>query len=233
MAKSQIIKDLANGIIDTQTALKRTKVLLQELQDDKLLKWVTYEIEGYPDNVEVPEYRIIGGQLKGTYYKGSLASHITYTDVPLPFGNLAEDMRNDILTLRMTQGVSALHEIIEDSKKNEQSGLMKPITAEYYPIIALANNDPYMIIVSAYVLLNMPKILNIFPKVENKLLDVLCYLEKEFGKLDDLDIDVSSKNKKELDKIINNIYLIIYNDQSIKIGNNNKIKNSDISSSNN
>ena len=42
MAKSQIIKDLANGTADIQTALKRTKVLLQELNNDKLLQWVNY-----------------------------------------------------------------------------------------------------------------------------------------------------------------------------------------------
>ena len=35
MAKSQIIKDLANGSIDTQTALKRTKVLLQERSEER------------------------------------------------------------------------------------------------------------------------------------------------------------------------------------------------------
>ena len=44
MAKSQIIKDLANGKVDTQTALKRTKVLLQDLENDDLLDWVNYEI---------------------------------------------------------------------------------------------------------------------------------------------------------------------------------------------
>ena len=51
MAKSQIIKDLANGKVDTQTALKRTKVLLQDLENDDLLDWVNYEIEGYPHDI--------------------------------------------------------------------------------------------------------------------------------------------------------------------------------------
>ena len=50
MAKSKIIKDLANGVVDTQTALKRTKVLLQDLGDKDLLNWVSYEIGGYPDD---------------------------------------------------------------------------------------------------------------------------------------------------------------------------------------
>ena len=66
MAKSQIIKDLANGNTDLQTALKRTKVLLQEFDDEKLLEWINYEIEGYPLIDNLPEYRKISGQLYGT-----------------------------------------------------------------------------------------------------------------------------------------------------------------------
>lgn len=62
MARSQIIKDIANNTVDLQTALKRVKVLLQEFDDEKLLEWVNYEIEGYPSDAEVPEYRKILGQ---------------------------------------------------------------------------------------------------------------------------------------------------------------------------
>ncbi len=85
-----------------------------------------------------------------------------------------------------------------------------------------------MIITSATVNFNMPDVYNIFPKVENKLLDILRYLEKQFGNLDDLDIDLDSKSKDEVNEIKSHIYVIIYNDQSISIGDNNKIKNSTI-----
>ena len=61
MAKSTIIKELANGKVDLHTSLKRTKVLLQEFDDKKLLEWVNYEIEGYPSDVELPKYRRIPG----------------------------------------------------------------------------------------------------------------------------------------------------------------------------
>lgn len=53
-----------------------------------------------------------------------------------------------------------------------------------------------MVIQSAEIQLNMPQILNIFPKVENKLRDILRYLEKQFGNLDELDIDVDSPQLK-------------------------------------
>lgn len=231
MSKSQIIKDLANGVVDTQTALKRTKVLLQGLENEELLQWINYEIGGYPDSVDVPDYREIGGQLYGSYFKGSMASHMTYTHVPLPLGNMPADIKSDFLTTKLTQGVQALKNMVTDNQNSENKGLFRTISADAYPYIAQFNNDPYMIITSAHVELGMPEILNIFPVVESKLLDILYYLEKQFGNLDDLDIDVNSKTKEELQSITNHIYVLIYNDQSVTVGDNNNIKNSTIATS--
>ena len=160
-----------------------------------------------------------------------MANHITYNHVPLPLGNLPDEIKEDILTIKIRQGIEALKGVIAESEKNDNSGLMKPIPAEYYPYIAQANNDLGMMIATASVELNMPKVLNIFPKVESKLLDILSYLEKQFGNLDDLDIDIESKSEKELNNIINHIHVLIYNDKSVTLGDNNKIKNSNIASS--
>lgn len=91
--------------------------------------------------------------------------------------------------------------------------------------------DMGMVIQSAEIQLNMPQILNIFPKVENKLLDILRYLENQFGNLDELDIDVNNKSEQELKEIVNHIYVLIYNDQSVTIGNDNEFNNSNIASS--
>ena len=57
MARSSIIKDLANSSIDTPTALKRAKVLFSELNNSELIDWVNYELTGYPEDVVLPDYR--------------------------------------------------------------------------------------------------------------------------------------------------------------------------------
>lgn len=230
MAKSKIIKELANGSIDTQTALKRTKVLLQELDNDDVLRWINCEIEGYSSGSEVPEYRKISGQLYGSYFKGSMAAHMKYTHVPLPLGKMPNEAKQAILVTDVTQGIEALKRMVSESEQSEAKTLARGIPADFYPYIATCNNDPYMIITSASVELNMPQILNIFSKVESILLDILYYLEKQFGNLDELDIDTESKNEEELKEIIRHIQVIIYNDHSVSIGDNNKIKDSTISS---
>lgn len=63
MAKSKIIRDLANGEVDTITALKRAKVLASDLNNDKISEWLDYEISGYPTEAIIPSYRRVQGNL--------------------------------------------------------------------------------------------------------------------------------------------------------------------------
>ena len=99
MARSAIIKDLANSAVDTMTALKRAKVLFAELENDYLLKWVSYEITGYPVDANLPDYRKVRGRLVGSYFKGSMASHMKWTNVSLPLGTMPDKIQEALLTV--------------------------------------------------------------------------------------------------------------------------------------
>ena len=105
MAKSKIIKDLANSNVDTMTALKRAKVLLAEMDNVDLNNWINYEIVGYPKDVELPSYRITKGSLFGSYFKGSIASHMKWKNVSIPLGNMPEEFQESLLRLEFREGV--------------------------------------------------------------------------------------------------------------------------------
>lgn len=229
MPKSKIIKDLANGTVDTMVALKRVKVLLSELDNDFLNQWITYEITGYPVEVELPNYRSVKGSLIGSYFKGSMASHMIWKDVSIPLGKMPEDLKDDVLNVSFREGVESLKKLSEESQ-NEKGQLGKQIPADFFPAITNYNNDPYMIITSARVVVGNQFIQGIFSAIENRLLDILLILEKEFGILDDLDIDITNKSENEIQIIVNKLNLIIYNDESINIGDGNRIKESTIAS---
>lgn len=227
MAKSKIIKDLANGSVDTIVALKRAKVLLAEFNSEEILNWINYEIMGYPDDVTLPDYRITSGNLVGSYFKGSMASHMTWTNVSIPLGKMPDDLQKTLLSIQFRESVDALRQLSDESTK-ENGQLGKTIPADFFPMIAKYNSDPYMIITSARVLFGSQCIRDVFAAIENRLLDILILLEKEFGNLDELDLDISSKTNDELKAIAEKIIVIVYNDNSIKIGDNNKIKSSTI-----
>ena len=227
MAKSKIIKDLANSTVDTMTALKRAKVLFAELGNVELINWVNYELAGYPTDVELPDYRVECGALKGSYIKGSMAQHMKWTDVSIPFVTISEDLKNNLLEIEFRESIGALKQL---SENNEKGLLEKTIPADFFPVIAKFNKDPYMFIVAARVVVGAQCIPNIFSVIENRLLDALILLEKEFGNLDELDLDVTEKTPDELQNIIQNLCVVIYHDQSVTIGNNNKIKGTHIAS---
>lgn len=230
MARSKIIKDIANSSVDTMTALKRAKVLLSEIDNKEVNEWINCEIAGYPAEATLPDYRLARGNLFGSYFKGSMVSHMKWTNVSIPLGKMPDDLQDTLLQIEFRQSVDSLQKLIESSKaKDAQLG--KVVPADFFPIIANYNEDPYMMITSAKVVFGEQCITNIFAVIENRLLDVLILLEKEFGNLDELDLDVTSKTPEDLKCIADRIILILYHDQSVTIGDNNKIKDSTIASS--
>lgn len=227
MPKSEIIKDLANGAVDTLTALKRTKVLLSEFNNDELNDWVNYEIIGYPDEVKIPSYRTVRGNLMGCYFKGSMASHMTWNHVSIPLGKMPDNLKEILLTVYFREGVDALKQLA-DKAASSDINIGKSVNADFFPVIAHYNDDPYMMITSATVEIGNQCVHNVFSAIENRLLDILILLEKEFGNLDELDIDLTKKSDYEKEKIIKQIQVIVFNDNSVNIGDGNKIKDSSI-----
>ena len=179
---------------------------------------------------EVPEYRVVQGNLMGSYFKGSMANHMKWNNVSLPLGKMPDEIRDRILNVSFHEGVDALKKLLE-SADDEERQLGATLPAEFFPIIAKCNNDPYMNIISARVVIGSQFVQNIFSVIENKLLDIFMILEKEFGNLDSLDIDVSGKSEEELHKISERMVVVIYNDNRVTVGNGNKIKDSNIAAS--
>lgn len=229
MAKSKIIKDIANGEVDTITALKRTKVLVSDLNNPEIIKWIDHEISGYPTEATIPSYRKVQGNLVGSYFKGSMASHMTWKNVSIPLGEMPDDTQKKLLSIEFYDGVESLRKLAQDSQASGNQ-IGKTIPADFFPAIATYNNDPFMNITSARVVISGHIISNIFSVVESKLLDVLMILEKEFGPLDELDIDTESKSDEEIKDINSRILVLVYNDNSVTMGDGNKIKDSTIAS---
>lgn len=229
MSKSQIIKDIANSTIDIMTSLKRAKILISALNNNKIIEWINYEISGYPKNSTLPDYRIIKGELIGSYFKGSMASHIKCNNVSIPLGTMPKDLTDKLLSVYLYEGVNSLKYLID--MDNESEALLgKSIPADCFKWFNHYNNDPYLIITSARSIISSHQVLNVLSVIESKLLDALMLLENEFGNLDELDIDTSSKSEKEIKQITDKIEVIFYNDQRVIIGDNNKIKDSEIAS---
>ena len=69
---------------------------------------------------------------------------------------------------------------------------------------------------------------NLISAIKSKLLKVLIKLDKEYGCLDELDIDITEKDPEEVRKINAMIINYIFEDRSIKIGDKNRIDGTEI-----
>jgi len=72
--------------VDLSTLLRKCKLLAARLGSEQLEKWVTWESNGYPTDIAVPDYRIWSLLVKGTFAGpfGSSAKNMHIPDLLIP-----------------------------------------------------------------------------------------------------------------------------------------------------
>lgn len=222
MAKSTIIKDFAGGKVSVEIALKQLKVLLAEFDKPEMLKWVNAELQGYDDTDVLPEYRVIVGNLVGNFL--NYYTKCTHISIPLK-SDAPKELVEMCSQVRLYDSLSALRALTETDRE-----FGRQINASLLPYVQQFSAISMTALLNATVEFSQTQVKNVFSRVENAVLDVLLLLEKEFGNLDDLDIDLTSKSNDEIQNIASNIMILLYNDNSIAIGDNNRMKDTSISS---
>ena len=202
--------------MDINTALQNLMAILYCLEDENLINWANKELSGYDSINELPEYRKLKGRVMASYIVGNMK----YSNAPFIISHLDDDIQENLININLYSSISTL----EEMKNKGESRIGKPIPPEFY-ILLQENTNAH--IIEASVNTDLSSINDVISKVRVKILKTLLFLEKEFGNLDELDIDISIKNKEELKNIVQHIHFNLY-DNSIKIGDGNKIKGSNI-----
>lgn len=216
MKRSKIIKDFINSNTSTEIVLKHLRVLLNDIGNKTLIDWVTNELMGYRNNISsLPDYR----KLKGVLKANCIVGFTTYSNYLLPLSHLDQETIDLLLSVNLCQSISTLENIASNDNP-----ISKHIHSEWFPIIQKGCNAN---IISAHVCVDITYIRDILSTVNNKILEILLLLENEFGNLDNLNINISTKEPDELKNIIKNLNLFIY-DTSINIGDNNNFKSSNL-----
>ena len=89
-----LLEDIQNSAVDAKsdlaTLLRKCKLLAARLGSQPLEDWLVWESNGYPDNVEVPEYRVWSLQVKG-HFSGAFGSG--WRNLPIPLALIPEKAR--------------------------------------------------------------------------------------------------------------------------------------------
>lgn len=185
------------------------KIILSDLDNQAIMRWVNGELQGYKEVEYIPEYRIFKGSPTGTFlvnYK------FKYTNAAVPIHSLLNlDEINKLITLNITDSIAVIQTILNGENRNNYGRVIFTSYCHAIPVETLQ-------IASMRIMLSTNHLDGIVSFVKSKLVEVIMELERQFTNLDDLDIKTQiEKDKQKKEQVIYNIGEIIYKG-SIEIG---------------
>lgn len=216
MAKSKILKEVANNEISVEITLRRLYIIASDLEDNALITWIDKELNGYSREDSVPEYRNIGaGSIYYSGIKGSMMSHVQISNNPLPFQCIPKEFQGEIINNYRRDTIATVEQI-----SRQQNAFLNDLSVMI----------PYMNIGVAITTLYRQYDQSVFREIVNKmsamLLKIYTKLDKDIGNLDDLDIGNITHQKRE--DVTTYIEKIVFTDNSIRVGDGNKIEKSEL-----
>lgn len=200
MVKSQLIKDITINKISIEEGLQRLLLISSELNNEELMKWILGELNGYKDGDSLPEYRKnIGSQLK---YSGINGSFQVENQI-LQKSFLPKELQKAIEETSIRTSIRSIEKTIDN---RDTVGVDLTAAAGY---VFERTGIQCLKIFQVY---NHISLDGIIANVKNKLIIILLSLEKEFGNLDSLDINVETITNEQFESIEQNINKIFLSD---------------------
>jgi len=162
----EIIDLLTTSPPDLSTALAKTKVLLHQLGEKELLAWVNWELCGYPDSADLPEYRILGLSIMGDCSNGVYR----HTNKVLPVAHLDPSLRKQITTSNLTEGITAIERL-----STSEDGIKATLPPEVYGELSRVLGNGYMV-ESAWGVFQAGAMSQALGEIRSRLLDFLLEL---------------------------------------------------------
>ena len=100
--------------------LLKLRLLAARLGSDILSDWVKHEMSGYPTDVDLPDYRVIGVSFKGTF-SGPFGSGIN--NAPIPTALVEQHADEHWSNHRVRQGIAAIDDLVKSAQESGYLGL--------------------------------------------------------------------------------------------------------------
>lgn len=218
MAKSKIIKELANNQISMEVALQRLMIIASDLDNEELSAWAETELHGYSQSDVLPEYRNV--RSIHFVYSGINGS-FKVTNCPFTFTSVLEEKLSDIYNVPIMDSVSSLQNFVDNPDKQSYRRDFSLLNGYVLQRTGIQCTSIYQTVPLNF----LQKILS---QIKTILMNVFLKLDKEYGCLDDLDVDTTEKTPEEVEKINKVVNNYIFIDNSVNAGDKNKLKGSGI-----
>jgi hypothetical protein len=156
---------------DVATLLRQCKLFGSQAAATDLLVWVDRELNGYKNDADLPDYRILGVSSKG-HFSGSFGRFTKNAEIPVY--TLPEEFQEAYRHASIVQGVGALQATIQGA---EQSSLTLPWPPE---AVAIFGGNMYddMHCVQAWKVIPAGSLRGVLDAVKTRVLDFTIELGK-------------------------------------------------------
>lgn len=207
-----LIKDLAYDTISLSQGLTRTKLLQSKLKIDELKNWLTNELNGYSNQKNVPDYRIVNVKIVG-HFVGPFGKE--WRNVPLMLDELGKSLDINFYEHAETGSIKAIEDAV--SQVTGEDTLMIPLPQGLVNQLAelYKKNDPNAYLISAGKIVLPSEFRNIVDQTKQRLLDILIDLQEKFPTMDNKFIP-TKENKEQAKNIVN--YYVYGNSNNTNLG---------------
>ena len=184
-----LLRDIQASLISNDAELStiflKLRLLAARLGSDILGDWVKHEVSGYPQQVDLPEYRIVPVTYKGTF-SGPFNSGVK--NAPIPSQIVSKIAGDSWVNHRVREGIAAIDELVSGSKESgslglDASDLILKLQGKVYPDY-VCNEITGAIPRSALV--------QIQTEVRSRVLELTLELEKSIPAASDIKLDPNS-----------------------------------------
>jgi len=106
----EIQNDAVDSSSDLGTLLRKCKLLAARLGSQPLEDWLIWESNGYPEDVEIPDYRIWPVQIRG-HFEGPYGSSIRNASIPTAL--IPENAQEAYRKYRCTQSIAGIQVLLK------------------------------------------------------------------------------------------------------------------------
>lgn len=157
---------------DVLSLLRRCKVLATRLKNKEFSQWVDWELNGYKNTEDLPDYRIITVHSKG-HFSGVAGSGLRNADIPLSC--IDKKYKKHLEKSFFMQSIGSYLDLV----RNPDAGNFQ----EPWPpdLVAIIQGDiyRYMNCMTAWKVIPRPAIVSLIEAVRNRILNFVLEIETE------------------------------------------------------
>ena len=197
-----LIEDITFDKITLSQALTRAKIIAYKIDNSQFKEWLSSEINGYTDNHNLPQYRIISCDVFAEVFNPFRGQ---YT-IPFDVSNLENDLKTEVSFYKMyaRQSIPTLEEGIKRDEGQDFGYEYLPVGLVQILKSMVVDGGSSITAVKRRIYLS--EIKHIISTTKQKLLDTLLELNDVFPNLEDEYKNDTQNSEKAQTIITQNIY---------------------------